>query len=401
MAMTAPAMPAQKAPTGGAKGAPVVLKPFRVGVQVMDDEPYDITVTLNAGTQQLTPQYEIPSTGFLNDVYLLVENVVTSSTATATGTGAVGTLLADAPYTVIDSIIFTDTNNSEIIGPVSGYDLYVISKWGGYCFQDDPEANTDLFTSSSNATASSTAAGSFSFCLRIPVELVPRDALGSLPNKSSSTPYKIKISVASIASVYNSTATVGGACRFRMTPKSYWEPTAQDGSGNPVSPQPPGVNTTQYWNKTDYLVNVGSMTINLTNSVGFPVRNLGFLLRDSSLVRSVGETDWPDPFKLQLQSNIIIDRLKKLWKREITENYGYGAAGDAANGKDNGLYWEPYCKDFGPKPGWETRRGYLRTTDGMRMQAKGTIGGSGTHTLTVYTNYVGVGSGVTLAQLVS
>lgn len=399
--MTAPTMqqPQQK-PDANKK--PVAMKPFRVGVQEIDDEPYDVTVTLSQSTQSLTPQYEVPSTGFLNDIYILIENTVTSSTATATSTSTgVGVLAADGPYNVIDTIIFTDTNNSEIIGPITGWDLYVIDKWGGYCFQDDPEANTDLFTSTTNATASSSAAGSFSFMLRIPVELVPRDSLGSLPNKSASTPFKVKVTVASIATVYANSATVGGSCRFRMTPVSYWEPTATDGSGNPVSNQPPGVNTTQYWNKTDYTVAAGSFSTLLTNSVGFPVRNLGFVLRDSNLSRSQGESDFPNPFKLQLQSNIIIDRLLKVWKKRITEDFGYGAAGDAANGKDNGLYWEPYNKDFYPKPGWETRRGYLRTTDGMRLQAKGTIGGTGTHTLTVFTNYVGLGAGTSLAQITS
>jgi len=395
--------PVQTAPPQGAGGkAPVALRPFRVGVQNIDDEPYDVTVTLSTSTQSLTPQYEVPSTGFLNDIYLLVENTVTSSTATATSTSTgVGVLAADGPFNVIDTIIFTDTNNSEIIGPIGGWDLYVINKWGGYVFQDDPKTNTDIFSSTTNATASSSAAGSFSFMLRIPVEIVPRDALGSLPNKSSSTPFKVKVSVATISTVFANSATVGGSCRFRMTPVSYWEPTATDGSGNPVANQPPGVNTTQYWNKTDYTVAAGSFSTLLTNSVGFPVRNLGFVLRDSNLSRTQGESDWPDPFKLQLQSNLIIDRIKKVWKQRLTEDYRYTATAETAGGKDNGLYWEPYCKDFGPKPGWETRRGYLRTTDGMRLQAKGTIGGTGTHTFTVYTNYIGIGQGTSLAALTS
>jgi hypothetical protein len=50
--------------------------------------------------------------------------------------------------------------------------------------------------------------------------------LGSLPNKSSSTPFKVKITVAAIATVFANSATVGGSCRFRMTPESYWSPTA-------------------------------------------------------------------------------------------------------------------------------------------------------------------------------
>lgn len=401
--MTAPAQapagaPPANAKNGNGKGT-VMLRPFKVGAQEVDEEPYDVTVTLSASAQNLTPQYNIPATAFLNDVYILVENVVTSSTATATGTAGLGTLLEDGPYSVIDTIIVSDTSSSEILGPIGGWDLYVIGKWGGYCFQDDPEANTDLFTSTSNATASSSAAGSFSFFLRIPFELVPRDALGSLPNKSQSTPFKVKVTVAPLASIYVTATTVGGACRFRMIPASYWEPLAVDGSGNPIAQQPPGVNTTQYWNVTPYTLTAGSVAPILDNSVGFPVRNLGFVLSAATGVRVTGEANFPDPFKLQLQSNLIIDRIKKYWKKRMTEDYGYTAAGEAANGKDNGLYWLPFCRDFTHKPGWESRRSYLRTTDGMRLQVKGTIGGSGTHTLKVYTNYVGIGQGSSLAAL--
>lgn len=378
--------------------APVSLRPFRIGVQEIDDEVYDETVTLTASAQTL-PQYNIPSTAFLRAVYLLAENVVTASTATATGTGAVGVLEADGPWSVIETFQFTDTNSSEIIGPIGGYDLYVISKWGGYLFNDDPRANTDVFSSTSNATASSSAAGSFSFLLRIPLELVPRDALGTLPNKSSSTPFKIKLRANNIDSVFVAAATAAGSLRIRMMPDSYWEPTPTDGSGNQVLKLPPGVNTTQYWNVSEYERGIGNFNIPLVNSVGFPVRNLGFLLGDATFVRATGETDWPDPFKLQLQSNIIINRMKKVWKSKITGWYGYSAAGDSAGQKDNGLYWQPYCNDFAHKPGWETRRGYLRTTDGMRMEAKGSIGGSGTHKLRVYTNYVAVGQGSTLGSI--
>lgn len=385
-------------PNGAKSDAPIVMRPFRIGVQEVDDEVYDESATLTASAQTL-PQYNIPSTAFLRCVYMLVENTVTAETATATGTGAVGTLLADGPYSVIETFQLTDTNNSEIIGPIGGWDLYCITKWGGYCFQDDPEANTDLFSSTSNATASSSAAGSFSFVLRIPLELVPRDALGALPNKSASTPFKIKLRLNAIASVYNSASTLGGVCRVRMMPDSYWEPTDADGSGNPIAQLPPGVNTTQYWNVSTYERTAGAFNVQLLNSVGFPVRNLGFCLRNSASVRSTGETDWPDPFRLQLQSNVIINRLKKVWKSKITGWYGYTGAGDSANQKDNGVYWQPYCAEFYGKPGWETRRGYLRTTDGMRLEAKGTIGGTGTHLLTVYTNYVGVGQGSSLAAL--
>lgn len=392
-----------QAPAGGAapnaKQQQVMLKPFRVGAQPIDEDVFDRSVTLNASTQSLD-QYNVPSTAYLNGIFILVENTVTTSTATATSTSTgVGVLAEDGPYNVIDNLRFTDTSSNEIIGEITGWDLYTINKWGGYAFDDELERNTDVFSSTTNATASSSASGSFSFLLRIPVELVPRDALGSMPNKSSDTPYKVKISVAAISTVYNNSATVGGSCRFRMTPESYWEPTATDGSGNPVASQPPGVNTLAYWNKTDYSLSGTTINEQLTNSVGYPIRNLVFVLRDSNKTRSQGESDWPDPFKLQLQSNIIVNRLKKVWKARITRDYGYTAAGDAAGQKDNGVYVLPFNKDFGPKPGWETRRGYLKTTPGMRFQALATTGGSGAHTFTVLTNYVGVAAGTNLGAL--
>jgi len=372
---------------GGAKKAAVPLRPFKVGVQDMDDEPFDKTVTTGASAVALD-QYGVPSTAFLNEIELLVEG-------TTSGNSANVTYAADGPFNVIDSMIFTDTGNSEIISSVTGWDLAMINKWGGYKFQDDPRTGS-VYTAT---TGTGGTGGTFAFVLRIPMELVKRDALGSLPNKSQSTPFKVKISVAPTATIYGTAPTAAPSVRFRFVPQSYWQPTQTDGSGNPVADQPPGVGTTQYWNKTDYTVSAGSATVQLTNSTGFPVRNLIFVLRDSSLSRSQGESDWPDPAKLQLQSNIIVDRIKKLWQDKLTRAYNYSAVGDAAGGKDNGVYVIPFNQDFTQKPGWENRRQYLRTTDGMRLQFKGTIGGSGTHTLTVLTNYVGVAGRVSLAQL--
>jgi hypothetical protein len=386
--VTAPVQAKPAAKSGNQKAA-VPLRPFKVGVQDMDDEPFDKTVTTGSSAVALD-QYAVPSTAFLNDIEMLVQG-------TTAGNGAAVTFAADGPFNVIDSMIFTDTGNSEIISSVTGWDLAMINKWGGYRFNDDPR-NSPIYSATTGAGATG---GSFAFLLRIPMELVKRDALGSLPNKSQSTPFKVKISVAPTATIYGTPPTAAPSVRFRFVPKSYWQPTQTDGSGNPVADQPPGVGTTQYWNKTDYEVASGSVTVQLTNSTGFPVRNLVFVLRDSNGSRTQGESDWPDPVKLQLQSNIIVDRIKTVWQHELSESYGYSGAvaSGTALAKDSGVYVIPFCDDFYPKPGWENRRKYLRTTDGMRLQFKGNIGGSGTHKLTVLTNYVGVAGGVSLAQI--
>jgi hypothetical protein len=393
MVATMAAAPAPQAPQGKAKGAPaaVAARPFKYGVQHVDDVPYDVTVTTTSSTQQLNPVYEIPSTGFLEYVDILVE-----SNATGNSSANSVTFAANGPFNAIDTVQFIDTNNQPIVGPFDGYQLMLVNKYGGYTTNDDPRNNAVY----SATTGTGTTAGSFSFALRIPLELVERDGLGSLPNKSASTPFKVKITLAATATIYGTAPTNAPSVRVRMVPKSYWQPQGADMFGNPLSQNPPAVNTTQYWQQSTFTIAAGAFNQQLSSSTGFPIRNLVLMLTDSNSSRSQGESDWPDPLKLQLEANIIVDRIKKIWQTNIARDYGYSAAvGDAALGKDNGVYAEAFCKDFAHRPGWETRRSYLNTTDTMRLQARGTIGGSGSHTLSVLTNYVAPGQGTTLASI--
>jgi hypothetical protein len=301
-------------------------------------------------------------------------------------------------------------------------------------YQDDPQASNQFvvftgasgtYTASWGASPVTTAtsgttnplgvapavgnAGSFQFMLRIPLELVPRDALGSLPNKSASTPFKVKIRLSALSTPYSTAPNGTVSVRLRMVPESYWQPAATDAQGNPLQQQPPAVDTTQYWQLSDYTGNAGTFNQQLTSSTGFPVRNLIYILEDSNNSRFQGEADWPDPVTIQLEANILRQRNKLLWNQMMCSNYGYtGAiataaattgAPEVANAKEAGLFVQGHNHDFFMKPGWETRRGYLPTTDGMRLQFRGTIGGSGTHTLFVLTNFVAPGAGATLASI--
>ena len=82
------------------------------------------------------------------------------------------------------------------------------------------------------------------------------------------------------------------------------------------------------------------------------------------------------------------------WRQSFANNYGYegatagGGTIDAGGTRDSGVFVEPFCLDFGLKPGAETRRGYLATSAASRLEVQGTIGGSGSHTLQVLTNDV-------------
>lgn len=378
---------ATDAPADKQQAKPMPLRPFKVGAQTVDDEPWERTVTPTASSQPLD-QFNVPSSAYLEELEIHV-------VAAAAGNAATVAFKEDGPWSFFDVINFLDTGNSDVITQITGWDLYVINKYGGYKFADDQQASP-LYSAT---TGAGSTGGSFQFLLRIPIELVPRDALGPLPNKSASTPFKLKMTVAPLANIYSTAPTAAPSVTVRITPVSYWEPTAQDGSGNPVASQPPAMNTTQYWNKTPYAANTGPWVQQLDNAVGYPIRNLIFVLRDSTGSRANGENNFPDPFKLQMQSNVIVNRRKANWVDRIAKAYGYDVVGDGKNQKNTGVFVLPYCNDFSQKPGWENRRQYLRTTDGMRLEAKGTISGSGVQSMHIFANYVSPAAGVSLAQI--
>lgn len=380
---TAATMAAPRAAAPNAKQAAAVApRPFRVGVQPVDETGmYDETRSTTTSTVDL-PTLSVPATGFLRGLNVWI-------VGTTAGNSAAVTYAADGPFNVLDTIEFDDVNNKPIVGPFSGYDLYTVNKYGGYKFSDDAKASPVY----SATTGAGGTGGSFQFVLSIPIELVPRDALGSLPNKASNSTFKLKMRLAATATVYGTAPTNAPSVRVRVQPDSWWDPDATDLRGRPLAQQPPAVSTTQYWSKVDITVNAG--TINpMLSRVGFLIRNLIFILRDNSSSRTQGEADFPDPFTLQFEANVMVSRYKALWQHFIAQSYGYtGASFDAVGAKDNGVYVLPFNNDFGPKPGWETRRGYLATSPTSRLQVRGTVAGSNAHTLTVITNDVAPANG--------
>lgn len=372
----------QARPAQDGKKAPApMLRPFRIGVQNSDEHVYDVTQSTAASVADL-PTYSLNASGFLTDMYVWVVGTTAANAAAVT-------FAARGPFNALSSMEFDDVNNKPIVGPFDGWEFSQICKLGGYAFSDDPKSSPAF----SATTGAGATGGSFEFIIRVPIQLVPRDALGSLPNKSNTSTFKLRIRLANTAAIYGVAPTSAPSVRTRIQPCSWWEPDERDLKGRMYQQQPPAVTTTQYWVRNDYVINPGAISPSL-DAVGFPIRNLIFGLEDGAGSRTVGETDFPDPFQLQVEANILIDRFKRVWQHRIAQAYGYtGGTFDAAEAHDNGMYVEPYCNDFVHKPGWETRYGYLETASGTRLQVKGTLGGAGAHTLRVWTNYVAPANG--------
>lgn len=371
------AMKGRPGDRGRSEAAPVA-RAFRIGVQSHEEINYDETRTLTASTIDL-PTLNIPPAGFLRGIYLIVECTTAANAAAVTFSG-------DGPFNVIDSLTLEDVNSSPIIGPMSGLDLMAVNKYGGYRFQDDPK-KSPVYSATTGAGATG---GSFTFILRIPVELVNRDALGALPNKSGTAMFKVRLRLSANATVYGVAPTTPGSVRVRMAQVDWWDPDATDLRGRPLAQNPPAVQTTQFWSKSSFPVNAGAVRQQLER-VGYLVRNLVFILTDGAGSRTVGDGNFPDPFTFQFEANTLLTRNRVLWRHKIAEDYGYDAAVDTAGGRDSGIYPLPFNLDFGLKPGAESRRGYLPTSSAARLEVQGNMGGAGT--LHVLTNDVAPANG--------
>ena len=375
--------PTQAPPSSGGRAAPVALRPFITGTRQIDRQIYDNTTVVTTGTQKL-PTYNLDTDGFTAGLYILCQATAVNTTASTAA------FQEDGPFNIYSTVQFSDTNNKPIMGPMTGHDLYLITKYGGYAFSDDAK-NSSAYTVT---TGTGTTGGSFAFLLRVPIEIVHRDGLGALLNKSASAVYKLDLTLNSnttgAGGVYSDDPQTSLSIRTRIQQFGWMDSDQADYQRNPADPNPPALNTIQYVDKQSLVVNAGQMNQVLNTFSGL-VRNLIFELRDSNGSRTAGDADFPDPFELHYDKTVPVSRLKTVWRHQVTEDFGYSGATEAtatALTRDNGVYPLPFNKDYGLKPGAESRFNYLPVTSATTLMCRGTVGGSGAHTLNVFVNYV-------------
>jgi len=381
---------------GNGSKTPVVNRPFITGSRFADDHSYDNTTTLTTATQKLNT-YELDTDGYTAGLYILAE-CTGAGNATATAT-----FLEDAPFRVYEVIELKDTNNKSIFGPMNGHDAYLAAKYGGYHFVNDAKASPIYSVTSGTGSTQ----GSFTFVLYIPIEIVHRDALGSLTNKSSSSVFKLDLTLAATTSIYSGTTgdpATSASLRTRISQFGWMDSDQRDVKGNTTSPEPPGINTIQYWDKQTFTFSSGAMIQRLAQFSG-GLRNMVIEMRDSDGTRSGNSGDFPDPFVLTVDKTTLLNRLRTVWEHIMGEDHDFsngtevvpGVSGTPATEgrkKDYGIHVLHWDKDFGLQPGAENRFGYLWLTSATALTFKGTVGsGSASHTFNVLLNYVNPANG--------
>jgi len=346
---------------------------FRVGVYETDTPDIDTTLVSSAAVQKLGT-FKISPNGWLAGIWCLFE-----------GTGyTAGSFAGDQPFSGINKVTFRDVGNREIFGPLTGYEWFATNKWGGY-YAGNPDPRNPATGYAAGATA-------FTFLLYIPLEVVYRDTLGEIENKSSSSSYTMEIFIDTTANTGTVTGTV--TWRLRANLVGYTEPESADSYGRPLSQSPPAAGTVQYWTEEIYNAASGAARYNQVNGIGYPIRSLIYLAYDNAnATRATGWNfstqagDFPDPLTLAFGKVQLFQRPVKMWQNLMAKWFALTAAGpDVALGPENGTFVQAFNREFDGIAGNELRNGYLATKAGNVLQLSGTTAAA--VNIRVLTNYV-------------
>lgn len=373
--MTTPTKPTTAAKGDGKKQAAIPQRPFFPGTLDLETRTKQYSGTVPDAQTPLDTFY--PKTnGFLADIFIDVQ-------VTTAGNSANVAYNADYPESFIAALQFSDTGGQTILAPMSGWEWAQFVKWGGFSFSDDLRSSQTY----SATTGTGATGGSFGYILHLPIQFVRKLPIGPMPNTNNNNAYALDITLSAESSVYSTAPTANGTYSVAIYQDSYRQSAKKDAQGNPAVATPPGLGATLYARKNTLELGAGSFDTELSQQDG-SYRVIMFLLRDSNSSRTQGDSDWPSPMQVYLNNDVPYDRTKRQWVRKQERDYGYTATVNTAGGREYGLFVLPFITDGGLKAGAEDRYKYLSMSAADTFGARGSIGGSGTHTLSTIYNFV-------------
>lgn len=320
-----------------------------------------------AGVTPIGP-LDIVGLGYLRGIWVEVNASGGSGTATVA-------FQADAPWTVLQTGQMTDSVNAPFVGPHTGYDLYIITKYGGYAHHD-PKLDHDYNGGTSGADAS----GDFFFRLFLPAEVIRRIGLGALPNQNSAATNKIQLFVADPSAVYTTPPTNLPTLTINLYLDAWNNVALHDVAGNMLTQTPPGGKLRQYWTESTFnAIPSGQYELQLVRK-GYYFRKLIFICRDSEGVRS--EDVFPNPVQWTIDGNtrtFIYPNILLAQMQDWFELSGdLSATGvDFAGSLDTGVYVLPFDNDLDGNSwrGNELRTKWMASLKASNYWFQGTWGG--------------------------
>lgn len=358
----------------GPQAPPPRPYPFPVGVYESGTQDLDTTLT-QVTTPAQFPVWNISPTGWLRGLWF----DFTLTTAANAATVVFNADPSAGGFSGVQKVIVYDLGG-EVVLSLAGYEWLVMNKFGGYFEVGDPRAD---ITFSQTAGAGATG-GSAHFMLYLPFEAVARDGLGVVQNESKPG-WKVELWLDSSAQTYTTPPTTLGNMRVRGFPDSYTEPAAAAPNGRPFAQTPPLPGSLQYWKSENQVLPSGNAKYDLTNGVGFPIRNIIYYGRDvGNSTRATADANWPDPATLLLGNINYFTRSKNLWISKMSKAFALSILGatvpaaDSAQGRENGVFPVWLTQDMTGHPGDELRFKYFDTQVNSLIRITGTFGASTT-----------------------
>jgi hypothetical protein len=324
------------------------------------------TPTLGAAVVNIGP-LDVSAFGYLRHIVL--------ECVGAGGTLGAGALHPDYPFNLFQSITLFDVNGAPIFGPLGGYQSLWANIVGGYVWSQDPRRN-----------ASYVGTINFTYLLRIPIEILAHNGLGSLGNQNAAAAYKVQLAINPTTALFTTAPTTAPTVTIKGWLEAWTLPSPSDMAGRPQAQIPPAHGTTQYWSVFKKQVNNGSNTI-LFPRVGNLIRAIIMITRNTT-AQGAGDnardsTVFPSNPQLLWDARMLYneDQLYRLTKDyEVIENLFT---------QDAGVFFYPFnCGGDGTqgRSGDEQPNLWLPTVQASRLELDGTVASGTGGTMEVITN---------------
>lgn len=309
-------------------------------------------VAFTASAQSILRTVE--GSGFVTGIWLdvAVSGGVGSNTSAA--------YLEDAPFNVLDSVVFSDVAG-EVVN-LGGFNLWLANL--AMRIGTTPTAPAEGAALSDVSTVATTKAqnaawisnvgvavsgGNFEFPIRVPIATDNRKYLGALGNQDRSQRYFLRTNIAATGTVFSATpsptvptVTINKMYENRSVPM----PTAPDGT--PQSVLPPLYGTTHYLTQStaDSAPSASSTVMHFLQRVGNSIRFIILVFRagSSTVPRDVADDSPPTTIRLKLGETSVY---YEPWVYRLGvdfERYQFDMP--------NGVLIYDFVHDFGPFAGY-------------------------------------------------
>lgn len=319
------------------------------------------TTTFSAGENGV--RVPVNAFGFLRGILLTVS-------ATTAGNSANVAFTADGPFSALGQVSVVDVSGAPLFGPVSGFQAYLISKFGAYDLNGNPTDSPDYVAT----TGTGATGGSFTFSLWIPIEAVKRTAFCALANRSNAARFSLVYNIAPSSAVYSTAPTTLPTVNVTAVGYYWSDPQETDPLGRPIQQVPDFNGSTQFWTVDPQVAVAATNRIHALNRVGNLVRTIILVQRDASAARAAFTGNVRQTWDGRVMHDTTVESMRR--RVRATTNQAV----------DTGVIVFQYTTDNVPLSGGERKALYLPTTDGTRLEFQFSSAGASGGTMEILTN---------------